>query len=125
MFTDGSREYDVFLDSYFKLTRILPVDSILPTLVTARIIDWNDEEEIMNLITTRKKAVYILHKIAAPLEAGYTEKFFQLLAIMEERGGDVAALASEIRTSLDTFAGTGVCVIMFKLVLRLEMLNSR
>jgi len=101
--TDG--EYDVLLNSYFKLSRLLPVEKIIPKLVTKRVIDLDDEEEIMSLTTARKRAVYILHKIAAPLGAGYTEKFYQLLTIMEEYGGDVAKLADEIRTSLKEFAG--------------------
>jgi len=82
------------------------VDSLVHHFITARIIDLNDAEEIMNLTTTRKKAVYILHKIAAPLEAGYTDKFYQLLTIMEEYGGDVAKLADEIRASLSHFTGS-------------------
>jgi len=90
----------VLLNSYFKLSQLLPVEKILHKLITARVIDLDDEEEIMSLTTTRKKAVYILHKIAAPLEAGYTEKFYQLLTIMKEYGGDVAKLADEIRMSL-------------------------
>ena len=103
--TDDGREYEVFLNSYHKLTRLLPVENILHNLVTKRVIHLDDEEEIMSLTTTRKKAVYILHKIAAPLEAGYTDKFYQLLTIMEEYGGDVAKLADEIRTSLSHFTG--------------------
>ena len=108
--TDTGREYDVLLSSYFKLTQLLPVDSLLHNFVTARIIDLNDTEEIMSLTTTRKKAIYLLHKIAAPLEAGYTEKFYQLLTIMEEYGGDLAKLADEIRTSLNEFTGRSVGV---------------
>ena len=95
----------MLLNSYLKLSQILPVDSLIHHFVTARIIDLNDAEEIMSLTTTRKKAVYILHKIAAPLEAGYTDKFYQLLTIMEEYGGDVAKLADEIRTSLSHLTG--------------------
>ena len=81
------------------------MDSLVHHFITKRIIDLNDAEEIMSLTTTRKKAVYILHKIAAPLEAGYTNKFNQLLTIMEEYGGDVAKLADEIRTSLSHLTG--------------------
>jgi len=107
--TDG--EYDVLLNSYFKLSRLLPIEKILHKLITARVIDLDDEEEIMSFTTTRKKAVYILHKIAAPLEAGYTEKFYQLLIIMEEYGGDVAKLADEIRISLKQFTGKfDICI---------------
>ena len=89
------------------------MENILHKLVTVRVVDLDDEEEIMRLTTTRKRAVYILHKIAAPLEAGYTEKFYQLLTIMEEYGGDVAKLADEIRTSLSQFTGKSVGVLYY------------
>ena len=89
------------------------MENILHKLVTVRVVDLDDEEEIMRLTTTRKRAVYILHKIAAPLEAGYTEKFYQLLTIMEEYGGDVAKLADEIRTSLSQFRGKSVGVLYY------------
>ena len=119
--TDDGREYDVFLSSYYKLTQLLPVENMLHNLITKRVIHLDDEKKIMSLTTTRKKAVYILHKIAAPLEAGYTDKFYQLLTIMEEYGGDVAKLADEIRPSLSHL--TGKVFIFNKTTVPFSVLN--
>jgi len=101
----GYKEYHVLRESYYKLVQVLPVDSLSHRLVTAKIIDFNDEEEIASRATSKQKATYVFCKIAGSLEAGYTEKFYQLLTIMEEYGGDVAKLADEIRTSLNGILG--------------------
>jgi len=99
------REHRVFIEFYNKLVLVLPVASISHNLVTAQIIDFEDEEEISSKPTSKQKAVYVCHKIAGSLEAGYTDKFYQLLTIMEEYGGDVAKLAFEMKTSLSKIPG--------------------
>ena len=42
----------------------------------------------------------MLRKVARSLEVGLTQSFYQLLMIMEERRGDAAILATEIKSKL-------------------------
>ena len=75
----GSKEYEVFIDNYSKLTTILKLsfNNMIPHFVTERIIS-PDERSI--------KVEDFLGKITTCLEGGRTENFHALLRIMKHYG---------------------------------------
>jgi len=89
------------LTRYFdKLVNILPVPEIVYKLISSRIITADDEEEIQSKPRSKEKASFVLKKITRSLEVGITQSFSKVLAIMEEHEGDVAMLATEIKSEL-------------------------
>jgi len=89
------------------LVSILPVQNILPKLVSEQIITIDDVEEIQSLKTSKKKSLYVLEIIGKSLEAGITLSFNRLLNIMEGyEGSDVTLLAQDIRRALIKNSGS-------------------
>jgi len=99
---EGLKERKVFIKYYEKLISLLPVQSITPGLVTAEVITTNDAEEIRSNVDSAQKASFLLNKIARSLDSGYPDGFYALLAIMQEKGGDISKLAKDINKELET-----------------------
>ena len=93
------KEFKVFKASYAKLANVLPVKSLSDQLVSEEIITFDEEEEIASIPTSKEKASFVLRKIARSLEAGITRSYYALLTIMQNHGGDVAVLASQLIAS--------------------------
>ena len=101
MFSIGnSKEYKVFRESYDKLANILPATHLINKLIAAKIITFEDSEEIKGLSISQEKASVVLKIVAKSLRAGSTDDFYSLLSIMEEYEGTVAKVAKEIRERL-------------------------
>ena len=96
----NSKEYEVFLESYDKLANILPVTNLINKLISAKIINFEDSEEIKGLSKSHEKASIVLNIVAKSLRADSTDDFYSLLNIMEEYEGTVAKVAKEIRERL-------------------------
>ena len=82
------------------------MQTLLPHLLSERVVDHGDEKEISFLTKSTQKAKYVICKIARHLEAGYKAKFYSLLTVMTDYGDDVATLANEIRIAVDKLSGT-------------------
>ena len=96
----NSKEYEVFLESLDTLEIILPVPKLINKLILAKIINFEDSEEIKGLSNSQKKASFVLNKVAKSLMADVTDDFYLLLSIMEEYEGAVAKVAKKIRARL-------------------------
>ena len=77
-------EREVLTAFYYKLVCILPVESILYKLVSAKIITTDDIKVINHMSRSKDKASFILEYIDRSLEASITESFYVLLRLMEE-----------------------------------------
>ena len=101
MFHPGDvKEIKVFTTFFDKLVNILPVQDIVYKLISSDIITTDDGEEIKSITRSKDKASFMLRKVAHSLEVGLTQSFYKLLMIMEERRGDAAILATEIKSEL-------------------------
>jgi len=90
-------EYQIFINHYRQLTKLLFQTNLTPHLVTEGVIVISDEEEINSANTLRTKAQLVLSKISAALESGFTESFYKLLKIMKSYGNnDLKQLATLI-----------------------------
>jgi len=101
----GFKESEVFTTFFDKLANTLPVLNIAPKLISTRIITVGDDEEIKSIARTQEKATFVLRKVAHSLNAGVTESFYKLLSIMDEHGGDVRVVATEIQNQLQKHTG--------------------
>ena len=91
---------DVFTDHYDTLTEGLPVKSLLPKFVKARVIRFSDEDEISKGETENERARRFLRHISTPLETGNIETFRKMLSVVEKHGGQYAYLAKNIKVDL-------------------------
>ena len=91
---------DVFIDHYATLVDALPVKSLVAKFVSAKIIKFSDEEEILKGETTEDRGIRFLRHIATPLETGNSETFLKMLDVIEKHGGQYAYLAQNIRRDI-------------------------
>ena len=88
----------MFINYYSKLTSVLQVD-LCPHFVTNNIITISDQDEIIKIAATSRKAavIMLLNTISLPLGTGYTTSFYKMLEIMQQHGNDAAQhLSGEI-----------------------------
>ena len=99
----ASREMEVFLKYYSRLINILSstVNNIKHELVSLRIIDQGDIEEINGTLRSKDKVAVILKKIQNHLEEGNAESFYALLNEMEKFHTN-DDLVNEIRGEIKT-----------------------
>ena len=91
----------VFTKNYAKLVDILPVKSLVHHFVNDEIIDFDEEETIMQTTVRSEAARILLRKIAGSLKAQLTTSFDRLLSIMEQHGGaSCAELVNKMRQDL-------------------------
>ena len=101
-----NKEYKIFLHYYGKLALTLPVTILCHHLVTKKVITTSEVEEIHALPTSSRKAVHILRKISASLEAGQTDTFNVFLSVVEEHGNvDSIQLVSDMKKEIVSAAG--------------------
>ena len=91
---------EVFTDHYDALIEALPVKSLLSKFVTARVIRFNDQDEIVKGETEKERARIFLRHISSPLETGNTDTFRKMLSVVEKHGGQYAYLAKNIKVDL-------------------------
>ena len=91
-------EKEIFTRNYSKFCDILKnEDGLLSNLVDKGIIKFDDMDEIRNK-PAKEKGGNLLKHISGPLEAGFTDGFYQLIEIMETHGKpDTQKLARKIR----------------------------
>ena len=108
---------DALVTFYEKITQVLPVDELLPVLVTQRIITIDDKTRIAATGKTEsERTQYLLdHHIARPLSAGDPKCFHKLLDVMSS-SAKCTFLINGIQHHLSTamqhhkFSGELVCV---------------
>jgi len=106
-----SKEYtevllDVFIEHYSTLIEALPVKSLIPKFLSARIITFSDQDDILKGDTPEEKALRFLRHIATPLTTGNAETFCKMLNVIEKHGGQYAYLAKNIKTDLMNYEET-------------------
>jgi len=102
-------EFGLFISFYSRLVTVLSVSSLSHYLVSARILNTNEEEQLDKINNSTAKATFVLRKIAAHLEGGSTESFHSFLSLIEKYG-DISSiqLVSEIRSGMISLTGVAV-----------------
>jgi len=60
--------------------------NLTPQLVKEEIILPSDEEELSSISTSTKKAQFVLQKISASLQSGFSQSYYKLLNIIKSHG---------------------------------------
>ena len=92
--------FDVFTKHYATLIESLPVKSLIARFISAKIIKFSDQDEILKGDTSEEKARRFLQHVAIPLQSGNSETFRKMLDVIEKHGGQYAYLAKNIKTDL-------------------------
>ena len=95
-------ELKVLNQFYDDLQIVLPIDKLLPQLVTKKIVTINDKilisESGKNI--NERSQFFLEHYIAKPLSAGDPVMFYRLLQVMDASNKCIV-LAAKIKQSLD------------------------
>lgn len=91
---------DVFTEHYYVLVEALPVKSLIAKFVSAKIIKFSDQDEILKGNTADEQARRFLRHISTPLESGKSETFCKMLDVVEKHGGQYAYLAKDIKKDI-------------------------
>ena len=85
---------------YDKLTLALPLDDIVPKLISQRVISISDKQQIMAHPTDSQKIEHFLEILSKPLSVGSTKEFDIFLKVLKQnmKGG---FLAGELEKELD------------------------
>ena len=104
----ANKELEVITNYYKTLCVVLPVDELIPDLITERVIVFEDEEEISSNHTNRKKAQVLLKElIVRSLRAGDSSKFYRFLNVIK-RNDKCSLLAKNIE---DDIQSLGSCMM--------------
>ena len=97
----AEKTFEVFTSFYERLVDCLPIDGLLAALFANGVIDLKLKRELNALSLQCQKNSQLLDMIAGNLQAGDTELFEKLLAVMEANEDVLAkGLAKQIRTAL-------------------------
>ena len=93
---------EAFTKSYARLICALPIDDLLPELISARVIPGNLKERMDVISVRRDKVKAMLDDMEGGLKAQIPDQFEQFIQVMERFSTDenhmvVGKLASEIR----------------------------
>ena len=108
-------ECRIFRNHYDQLTNLLFQTNLTPHLVKEEIVLSSDEEELSYISTSAKKAQFILQKISASLQSGFSQSYYKLLNIMKSHGNnDVKQLAAMMESEMaesSTTSDAGLCIV--------------
>ena len=97
----ASIKLEVFIKNYARLVDVLPIKSLTPHFIKDGVINFDEEETIMQTAGRSEAAGIILRKIGGSLKAHLTTSFDKLLSIMEQYGGaPCMELVNEMRQDL-------------------------
>ena len=78
-------ELQVLTNQYKTLCTVLPVDELIPDLITKRVISFEDEEVIVNKQTRYQKAQVLLKEfIVRDVRVGNVSKFYKFLDVLKK-----------------------------------------
>ena len=93
-------EFTALQNCYNKLILALPLDDIVPKLISQRVISISDKQQIMAHPTDSQKIEHFLEILRKPLSVGDTKEFDIFLKVLKQnmKGG---FLAGELEKELD------------------------
>ena len=78
---------DAFIKYYLNLLEVLPMNLLVPTLYSKKLLSEEHKRIVDSLSTKREKSQYFLDNVINPsLKIDYTEQFDEMLRVMENSG---------------------------------------
>jgi len=82
---------DAFVEYYSSLLEVLPINTLVSTLYSKKLLSEDHKKKIDSLSTQREKSSYFLDNVINPgLIVGYTKLFEEMLKVMESSDDPVA-----------------------------------
>ena len=77
-------EYNALVDNTSDLCKALPIDDLFSDLISQRVIEFDDKEELCNENTSKKKVEKFLEKYLRPeLLVGEKKRFQKFMCVMK------------------------------------------
>ena len=78
-----SPEYNALIEMTNDLCNALPIEDLLPKMITKRVIDFNDKSEIRSERTDRDKVQLFMSKLTGEMVSGENKRFYNFLDVMK------------------------------------------
>ena len=82
--SQNTAEYDAMIAMTEDLYNALPIDDLLPKMISKRVINFNDKAEIRSGRTDREKVEIFLSKLVGEMASGENKRFYDLINVMKE-----------------------------------------
>ena len=77
-------EYEALTSMNEDLCNALPINDLIPSLISKRVIDFNDKAEICSESNERRRVDMFISKLIGGMKAGNNEKFYKLMEVMKK-----------------------------------------
>ena len=85
MDTRYTAEYEALTTLNEDLCNALPINDLFPSLISKRVIDFNDKAEICSETNERRRRVdMLISKLIGGMKAGNNEKFYKFIEVMKK-----------------------------------------
>ena len=79
-----SAEYNALIKMTEDLCNALPIDDLLPKMISKRVIDFQEKTDIRAERTDRKKVELFISKLTGEMDAGENKRFYKFIEAMKE-----------------------------------------
>ena len=80
----NTAEYNALIEITEDLYNALPIDDLLPKMISKRVIDFNEKAEIRSGSTDRDKVDIFISKLTGQMASGENERFYKFIEVMKE-----------------------------------------
>ena len=80
----STAEYDALTTLSEDLCTTLPINDLFPSLISKRVIDFNDEAEIYSESIERRRVELFISKLISRIKTGDSVKFYKFMEVMKE-----------------------------------------
>ena len=77
-------EYNALIKMTEDLCNALPISDLLPKMISKRVIDFHDKDEIRSGRTDRDKVELFISKLTGQMSTGENELFYKFIEAMKE-----------------------------------------
>ena len=84
MDTGYTVEYEALTTLNEDLCNALPINDLFPSLISNRVIDFNDKAEICSESNERRRVDMLISKLIGGMKAGNNEKFYKFIEVMKK-----------------------------------------
>ena len=79
-----SAEYNALIKMTEDLCNALPINDLLPKMISKRVINFHDKEEIRSQRTDRDKVDLFISKLTGEMASGENGRFYNFVKVMKE-----------------------------------------
>ena len=81
--SQNTAEYDALIEMTEDLYNALPINELLPKMISKRVIDFQEKADIRSERTDRDKVGLFLSKLIGPMTSGENTRFYSFIEVMK------------------------------------------